>query len=1367
MEASPERQIDQQLYDGFSDRSLPALEPSVTSGHVATTYPNSIVFSKHSVNHCLPRGLQGTTNDSVTVWPLSNVSDAPVFPNEGEYNVDRAPKPLEIAREGPVGNITISATSSQSIIQSGDHSSLDGVLLNPIYLNEGGLESQPGSRVQFELPAHVFTSVESLGSYISPMPSVEYSIRREDSMWSNTSGYPLPGPPSQGSLCSSVPPELSKGYDQPAKESKRTASDMSRSSIALSKLGLGKQKSSLVYLGTSLATKKDGCDEEPEVCPSIEDGDLTDGSHLTSLHLRESVGRPHVSFSSSSEDVPAIESDVESNGGLSKLSESTLDQRGRVVLTVSEALSSTSTSSDIRLQTTSPCSKSDYLRPLLNASSTGWLDSQHSDESRASREGERSKHRLSVASGVNTARNTDQSDIEEYCPNEADFGRMGIATIQQSISMQVNEFDDASGSCLEGNILTTRGEYRQRRESVEKHEAISQHSARSVLDCEPISDNSDVLSSSALHWDELDQSVESIRLQKVTVARVLDSKSDDNGSDFTSDSSTGIRLMKPVDQSKSNIEIDMMKSDDDFFDSDLSVGEPVESSDELMLPSPKRGGVSMTRTPNKALLLPKLTLTKTWIKERINSSGDCDFRVLEPRCPAAHVAFIDVDDTLIPTSELVETDNLDTFVENLPPKYRERMEQLDAVLSELLSLLFCLVREDEKDTLECFIFSVVVVTNATIIHIKLVFPRLLPRSTVILKKHNVTIDELVCSSRDMWQTEYPLENFYDYWKAWTFETIIADLVPSVTVVSIGDDEPERRALGYLRKEFNHIVSSHKALKFTLPTCVRRVTAQLMWLMANLRTIIDRSRSSDTFLTVVPVSSETILELMPELIPVNSQVDSADLSLLTIASQSIGSITVIPEPLPCRVDHADVLDLTPMITAAVRTNILPPSMLTSTKPTPPGCDMPSRLSPVTLVPIKWSEMECMIADEEDPNFTLREVDSLDELILATCPKILKVSGPSNYQGGSLIISSTEEDTKMENEEIVKPVRMTNSSAAILDPKYLDSLERSGTVEAVAESLSSMEEGVDDWRPPPSVAPGTPVSGCLVILGEGDHWLVREYVNPNPPTLPSMFEALLMQFEFKYLLLLQIILPFEPLFVDRVPKNRCGIPPGSSLEFENTNQDSETVGHDYEPKETLKENFVSFAKYVCRTYFSMSMEPKLFQKVFDELVGQADGWIVAVPEVKPPGSKYVDYLLQPETIDANYLPEEGSQAYMRLRSLILLADDEEKQKIYEAKRRDQPDQIFTLNSKQDHSLAKLSTATAHADEVMTMIVFICNLYSEIPDLWWCHTMERHRRIHIGLVCSLLNMIDSFYDILVTSKYQQSQDSACSMFDEEETI
>lgn len=68
--------------------------------------------------------------------------------------------------------------------------------------------------------------------------------------------------------------------------------------------------------------------------------------------------------------------------------------------------------------------------------------------------------------------------------------------------------------------------------------------------------------------------------------------------------------------------------------------------------------------------------------------------------------------------------------------------------------------------------------------------------------------------------------FYVFWKAWTLEDILnqlaADGVNAVTVVSVGDDEPERRAAAFVAVEMKKFVRDTKIVRM-ISAPVRQVS----------------------------------------------------------------------------------------------------------------------------------------------------------------------------------------------------------------------------------------------------------------------------------------------------------------------------------------------------------------------------------------------------------------------------------------------------------------------------------------------------------------------------------------------------------------
>lgn len=197
-----------------------------------------------------------------------------------------------------------------------------------------------------------------------------------------------------------------------------------------------------------------------------------------------------------------------------------------------------------------------------------------------------------------------------------------------------------------------------------------------------------------------------------------------------------------------------------------------------------------------------------------------------------------------------------------------------------------------------YLLSVVVVTNATMYHIKTVFPKYFPTLTSFFEEKQIHLEDLVCSARDLWGDEFTFEHFYEFWKCWTLEDVLnqfqSDGVSSVTVrnaikcglraiyewnpqvvvfdhlretlfkkflyslapvlcgfqvLSIGDDEPERKAAGYVRQGMPDFVKGTKLVKMVSQPDVAEISVQVEYLIRNLREYIQRPNSFDILYTL--------------------------------------------------------------------------------------------------------------------------------------------------------------------------------------------------------------------------------------------------------------------------------------------------------------------------------------------------------------------------------------------------------------------------------------------------------------------------------------------------------------------------------------
>lgn len=135
---------------------------------------------------------------------------------------------------------------------------------------------------------------------------------------------------------------------------------------------------------------------------------------------------------------------------------------------------------------------------------------------------------------------------------------------------------------------------------------------------------------------------------------------------------------------------------------------------------------------------------------------------------------------------------IDQKLEDLPENTQKDLKSLDIQLTELFEQLHAMVVHDSfsyghmnqnggpmssksSPGRSNFLFSVLIVTNATISHIQSTFEKFLPKLTNFFEQRDVKLPELVCSARDLWSEEFPFEHFYDFWKAWTLEEILREL----------------------------------------------------------------------------------------------------------------------------------------------------------------------------------------------------------------------------------------------------------------------------------------------------------------------------------------------------------------------------------------------------------------------------------------------------------------------------------------------------------------------------------------------------------------------------------------------------------------
>ena len=236
------------------------------------------------------------------------------------------------------------------------------------------------------------------------------------------------------------------------------------------------------------------------------------------------------------------------------------------------------------------------------------------------------------------------------------------------------------------------------------------------------------------------------------------------------------------------------------------------------------------------------------------------------QCGSAHVVQLDVDDTLFPTSLFCDQNWLDLQVGVLPPAFRRKLDALDESVRDLFEVLHRMVVVEEVPDnshpgasfkiAENYLLSVVIITNATIGHIKTVFPNYLPKLNAFLAEKQILIDDLVCSARDIWADEFPFDPFYIFWKAWTLQDILNQLavdgIHSVTVVSLGDDEPERSATAFVAVEMQAFVKGTKIVRMLSSPGVEMLIAQLIYVRFFFRDMVTRQRSFDTYLQVIPV-----------------------------------------------------------------------------------------------------------------------------------------------------------------------------------------------------------------------------------------------------------------------------------------------------------------------------------------------------------------------------------------------------------------------------------------------------------------------------------------------------------------------------------
>lgn len=169
----------------------------------------------------------------------------------------------------------------------------------------------------------------------------------------------------------------------------------------------------------------------------------------------------------------------------------------------------------------------------------------------------------------------------------------------------------------------------------------------------------------------------------------------------------------------------------------------------------------------------------------------------------------------------------------------------------------------------------VIITNATLSHIKSTFENFLPELSEFFESCGIRIEDLVCSARDLWAAAFPYEHFYDFWKAWTLEDILRELqndgVHMVTVLSIGDDEPERRAAAYVETEMKGFVRNTKIVKMVDNPKIVDLIVQLKYIHRNLPRYISTDSCFDVKLDLtkddsgimVSESEQTQSPLIPD------------------------------------------------------------------------------------------------------------------------------------------------------------------------------------------------------------------------------------------------------------------------------------------------------------------------------------------------------------------------------------------------------------------------------------------------------------------------------------------------------------------------